>query len=435
MKSSNPAGSAGLYVHIPFCLTKCPYCDFFSITDLSLVDDFLDALAREASLYSDRFHRFDTLYIGGGTPSILSPHQMSRLLSSLRLCFQFDPSCEVTVEVNPDDASPERFHTLAAEGVNRLSIGVQSFRDKDLAFLKRRHNVTAASRAIEGAIEAGFENLSIDLMYPLPGQTKPTWLKSLGQALAHPISHLSCYQLTIEERTPFGQMRKEGKLKAVGEGRESELFLLTSRFLEEQGFIHYEVSNYARAPQAPGSFSSPSHPFYEGVSPAALLMEGATRAPAGIRFEGEAPRAGAPTSVGRGEGATRAPIMASRHNTKYWTHAPYLGLGPAAHSFDGVSARWWNGRSVQEYCESLRQGRYPTAGHEDLTAEQLRLERLYLGFRTKIGVSKSDIEESDNAGQTLLDLVAADILEIIEDRLVPTSKGYLIADHLPLLFC
>ena len=379
MKSSNPAGPAGLYVHIPFCLTKCPYCDFFSITDLSLVDDFLDALAREASLYSDRFHRFDTLYIGGGTPSILSPHQMSRLLSSLRFRFQLDPSCEVTVEINPDDASPERFHALAAEGVNRLSIGVQSFRDKDLAFLKRRHNVSAARQAIEGALEAGFENLSIDLMYPLPGQTKRTWLTSLGQAVAYPISHLSCYQLTIEERTPFGQMRKEGKLKTVGEGRESELFLLTSQFLEEQGFVHYEVSNYARATQAPRPFS--------------------------------------------------------RHNTKYWTHAPYLGLGPAAHSFDGVSARWWNDRSVQEYCESLREGRYPTAGHEDLTAEQLRLERLYLGFRTKIGVSKSDIEESDNSGQTLLDLVDADILEIIEDRLVPTRKGYLIADHLPLLFC
>lgn len=378
MKSSNPAGSAGLYVHIPFCLTKCPYCDFFSITDLSLVDDFLDALAREASLYSDRFHRFDTLYIGGGTPSILSPHQMSRLLSSLRLCFQFDPSCEVTVEVNPDDASPERFQALAAEGVNRLSIGVQSFRDKDLAFLKRRHNVTAARRAIEGAVGAGFENLSIDLMYPLPGQTKRTWLKSLGQALSYPINHLSCYQLTIEERTPFGQMRKEGKLKTAGEGRESEFFLLTSRFLEEQGFIHYEVSNYARATGAPCSFS--------------------------------------------------------RHNTKYWTHAPYLGLGPAAHSFDGQRTRWWNPRSVQEYCESLKEGRYPTTGHEDLTDDQLCLERLYLGFRTKMGVSRNDIENSENSGQTLLDLIDAGILEIVEDRVVPTRKGYLIADHLPLLF-
>ncbi|HAR95991.1 MAG TPA: coproporphyrinogen III oxidase [Deltaproteobacteria bacterium] len=378
MKSRIPAGSAGLYVHIPFCVTKCPYCDFFSVTDLSLVDDFLEALAREASLYAGRFKSFDTLYIGGGTPSVLSPGQMSRLFSSLRSCFRFDPSCEITVEINPDDATRERFRTLAAEGVNRLSIGVQSFRDKDLAFLKRRHNAATARRAIEGALDAGFEDLSIDLMYPLPGQTKRSWPALLEQALAYPISHLSCYQLTIEERTPFGRMRGEGNLKTAGEGRESELFLLTSQFLEERGFVHYEISNYARATQASDSFS--------------------------------------------------------RHNTKYWTRAPYLGLGPAAHSFDGRSARWWNVRSVREYCKTLKEGRYPRAGREDLTAEQLHLERLYLGFRTKIGVSRCDIEDSENSGQTLQDLVDAGILEIVEDRVAPTRKGYLIADHLPLLF-
>lgn len=374
MKSSTGAATAGLYVHIPFCLIKCPYCDFFSVTDLSLVDGFLDALLREASLCSRDFQTFDTLYIGGGTPSVLSAEQMARLFSGLRSSLNFDPSCEVTAEVNPDDVTTEKLKQLRGGGVNRLSIGVQSFRDKDLAFLKRRHGAKAARKAIESALEAGFENLSIDLIYALPGQTKRSWLACLEQATAYPVTHLSCYQLTIEERTPFGRMRKEGNLKAAGERRERDLFLLASEFLEDQGFIHYEVSNYAKTSSA-----------------------------------------------------------LSRHNTKYWTHVPYLGLGPSAHSFDGKTRRW-NFRSINEYCELLLESKRPAGGHEDLTAEQLRLERLYLGFRTKMGVRRSDIEDSDNCGQALLDLVESGLLEIAEDRIIPTRKGFLIADHLPLLF-
>lgn len=397
MKSSTGTASAGLYVHIPFCLTKCPYCDFFSVTDLSLVDGFLEALDREAALYSPHsgpFETFDTLYIGGGTPTILSSAHMARLLSRLRSSFNFDPFCEVTVEANPDDVTIEKLQGLRAEGVNRLSIGVQSFRDKDLVFLKRRHSAKAARKAIESALEAGFENLSIDLIYALPGQPKRSWLACLEQATAYPITHLSCYELTIEERTPFGSMRKEGNLKAATEGKGRDLFLLTSEFLEDKGFVHYEISNHARVTQASCSFSSPSYPLYSKVAPGARVAV---------------------------------------HNTKYWTHVPYLGLGPSAHSFGGKT-RWWNFRSVNEYCESLLQGKRPTAGHEDLTADQLRLERLYLGFRTRMGVSRSDIEDSDNSGQTLLDLVEAGLLAIIEDRIVPTRKGLLIADHLPLMF-
>lgn len=390
--SSDPATPAGLYVHIPFCLTKCPYCDFFSVTDLSLVDNFLNALLREASLYSGKFGTFDTLYIGGGTPSILNSAQMTRLFSGLRSAFEFDPSCEVTVEVNPDDITAEKLRGFRADGANRLSIGVQSFRDKDLAFLKRRHGAKAAKKAIESALEAGFENLSVDLMYALPGQTEHSWLSSLEQATSYPISHLSCYELTIEERTPFGRMREEGNLREATEDKGRDLFLLTSEFLEDKGFMHYEISNYAMEGASCSSSSLPC-PLYEG--------------------------------------AMKAPIAV--HNSKYWSHVPYLGLGPSAHSFDG-GMRSWNVRSVSEYCKSLFDDKRPTAGREELTADQLRLERLYLGFRTRVGVSRQDIEESDNSGQTLLDLVDAGLLEINGERIVPTRKGYLIADHLPLLF-
>jgi oxygen-independent coproporphyrinogen III oxidase len=420
----------GLYVHVPFCLTKCPYCDFFSVTDHSFISEFLDALAREASLYSGQFPAFDSLYVGGGTPSVLSTGQMVRLLSGLRGCFTFDPSCEITVEMNPDDVTTEKLRGLLDLGVNRLSMGVQSFHDRDLAFLKRRHGAAAGRKAIESALDAGFEDLSIDLIYALPGQTKRSWLENLEQAVAYPVSHLSCYQFTVEEGTPFGCMRQEGRLRPASERKERDLFLLAAQFLESQGFVHYEVSNYARtagvlrlegepqrtgasafagrvegATQAPGAFLSPSHPFVEGEAQRALLVEG----------------------------ATQAPVMVSRHNTKYWTHVPYLGLGPSAHSFNGAT-RWWNVKSVRGYCQSLREGRFPLVGHEDLTPEQLRLERLYLGFRTREGVKRSDIEDSDNCGQTLLDLVDSGVLEIIEGRVVPTRKGYLIADHLPLVF-
>lgn len=375
MKSNGPA--AGLYVHIPFCLTKCPYCDFFSITEPLLIDQFLEALVQESALCSGQFEVFDSLYIGGGTPSLLSPKQMSRLFSGLRSSFRFNSSSEITVEVNPDDVTKEQLRAFLAEGVNRLSIGVQSFHDRDLAFLKRRHRSQAGRRAIASAADAGFENISIDLIYALPNQTKSAWLNDLEQAVAYPVSHISCYQLTLEQRTPFGQMRQEGRLKTAGERKERDLFLLTSQFLEDHGFAHYEISNYAKA--------------VEGTD------------------------------------------FSSRHNTKYWTHAPYLGLGPSAHSFDGA-ARRWNCRSVEDYCKALRGNRPPTAGREGLTTDQLRLERLYLGFRTKIGVSRGDLEDSDNSGQTLSDLVDSGLLEVSEERIVCTRKGFLIADYLPLLF-
>lgn len=338
------------------------------------MSDFLHALAREASLYTRQFRTFDTLYVGGGTPSVLTTGQLDRLLSSLQACFDFGPSCEVTVEVNPDDVTAHTLRALRDLGVNRLSVGVQSFHDRDLAFLKRRHDGKAGKEAIESAIDAGFENLSIDLIYALPGQAKGSWMDCLEQAVAYPISHLSCYQLTVEEGTPFGRMRQEGRLRPVGERKERDLFLLTSQFLEDHGFVHYEVSNYARSP-----------------------------------------------------------AVTSRHNAKYWSHVPYLGLGPSAHSFDGTT-RWWNCKSVEGYCESLREDRHPTAGREELSGDQLRMERLYLGFRTRDGVSRIDIEDSDNSGQTLLDLVDSGVLEMTKERIVPTRKGYLIADHLPLIF-
>lgn len=287
LNDSHAAPAAGLYVHVPFCRTKCLYCDFYSTTDDSLVDTWLQAIDQEMRLYKECFNVFDSLYIGGGTPSLLDTARITLLFSSLRNHFTFLPDSEITVEINPDDAGIERFRTLKSLGVNRLSIGVQSFVDDELAFLRRRHTAAAAERALEMAREAGFSHIGIDLIYGLPGQTKRGWRNTLERALSFAPKHLSCYQLTVEETTPLGLKVSRGEVRMPEGEQERALFLLTSRFLQEHGFVHYEVSNFAV-----------SSDFF------------------------------------------------CRHNRKYWRHVPYLGLGPAAHSFDG-GQRWWDHKTVE----------------------------------------------------------------------------------------
>jgi oxygen-independent coproporphyrinogen-3 oxidase len=375
MKSSIECDEApGLYIHIPFCKTKCPYCDFYSVTDLSLVSIWLDVLQEEMSFYNTDFIAFDSLYLGGGTPTLLSNQQIECLLNNLRSHFVFLPGTEITVEANPDDMTAGKLEALRAIGVNRLSIGVQSFNEKELMFLNRRHTGYDADKAVRLAKSCGFFNIGIDLMYGFPGQTKESWLETMEKAVRFEPTHLSCYQFTLKETTPYGRLKTEGKLKSIGEEKERTFFLLTSQFLKKHGFIHYEVSNFAKEKR-----------------------------------------------------------YFSRHNQKYWHHVPYLGLGPAAHSFkDGV--RWWNCRSVEGYCRLLARGEKPVEGSETLSPEQLRLERLYLGFRTESGVSINDACGSPSMTQVLSQLKRSGFVKILNGRIIPTRKGYLIADRLPLMF-
>jgi oxygen-independent coproporphyrinogen-3 oxidase len=363
----------GLYVHIPFCLTKCPYCGFYSITDLSLIEAFLDALETEAGFYSATFGAFDSLYLGGGTPSVLNSPQLARLFHILRSSFDFHPDTEVTVEVNPDDVTAHKAEVLALYGVNRVSVGVQSFDESTLAFLGRRHTGAAAHRAIETIKASAITNLGIDLMYGLPGQTRKGWETTLEQALSYEPLHLSCYQLTLEKGTPFATRQTEGRMQVADEKEQADLFLATSRFLERRGFIHYEVSNFARG---------------------------------------------------------RASV--SRHNSKYWHHVPYLGLGPGAHSFDGRK-RSWNHRSVEKYCTACNQGGKPVEGSELLTDEQLRLERLLLGLRTKEGVGLAEGGIRSGPGSPLGRLVQSGLVMVRHGRVLPTRKGFLMADRLPVM--
>jgi putative oxygen-independent coproporphyrinogen III oxidase len=372
MRDSNEP--AGIYIHVPFCKTKCPYCDFYSVTDFSLVNSWLEALKKEMSFYCRDFHIFDSLYIGGGTPSLLSSLQLKNLLDTLQSHFSFHPDTEITVEANPDDVTTGKIEALYEMGVNRLSIGVQSFNEKELLFLKRRHTGYKARKAIELAKACGFTNIGIDLMYGFEGQTRESWLDTMQMAVDLEPMHLSCYQFTLEKKTPYGKLKTEGKLKSITEEEEREFYLLTSSFLKLNSFIHYEVSNYGKGKE-----------------------------------------------------------YFSRHNQKYWRHVPYLGLGPAAHSFKN-DKRWWNCRSVEKYCNIILQGKLPVEGSETLSYDQLRLERLYLGFRTENGVSLDEISSSDTTAKTLSQLTHSGFIKIRKGRIIPTLKGYLIADRLPLMF-
>jgi oxygen-independent coproporphyrinogen-3 oxidase len=370
----NECAHPGLYVHVPFCKTKCPYCDFYSVTSLSSIPDWLEAMRREMLLYRDRFPRFDSLFLGGGTPSLLPDQALADLNHSLRSCFSFSSDTELTVEVNPDDIHPSKLAALRDLGVNRISLGVQSFDDRELRLLKRRHTADQAVKAIDNVKVAAFAKVGLDLMYGLPGQTEAAWLKTMEQATSFNPEHISCYQLTVEERTPFGILKAKGEMKPLDEETGSAFFILTSAFLEERGYIHYEISNFARGEE-----------------------------------------------------------NLCRHNLKYWRRATYLGLGPSAHSYQAGS-RWWNLRDLEGYCRALAQGKPPVAGSETLTQEQVYLETILLGFRTREGVDREIFRDRPGTEEVLRHLREAGLVQVVEGRVVPTVKGFLVADSLPLLF-
>jgi oxygen-independent coproporphyrinogen-3 oxidase len=369
----------GLYIHIPFCLSKCPYCDFYSITSISAVSDFLDALFKEMEMYCNRFNPFDTVYIGGGTPSLLSPEQLERILMRIRENFDLLPDSEITIEANPADLNRSFLDSMREIGINRINIGVQSFDEKVLGFLGRRHSVKQAISAIEASRKAGFENIGLDLIYGVPGQGIGVWLNTLKQAVAFSPEHLSCYQLTLEAKTPLGIRCQAGEFSIPGEESQYEFFIKTSEFLRDAGYIHYEVSNFARGQE-----------------------------------------------------------HASRHNQKYWDHSPYLGLGPSAHSFQS-NQRWWNHRSLGKYLTAINGGNLPVEEKEILTMGQLQLEALYLGLRTQKGVclqefkNQYDYDLLTEKRELLVKLVEKGFISVQDGFLSPTQRGFAVADSLSLI--
>ncbi len=364
----------GLYIHVPFCKTKCPYCDFYSIPAGESIGRWLEALAREAALRRGACGAFDALYIGGGTPSVLSDAETERIFEIVDANFRFASGAEVTIEANPDDVTPRAAALWHELGVNRASLGVQSFDDDALRFLRRRHDAARSREAFRSLRDAGFSNIGIDLIYGFDGQSLDLWLRTLTEAIEHRPEHLSCYQLTIARSTEFAAMLAAGTLAPLDEEAQRAFFLETSATLTRAGYVHYEVSNFAR--------------------------------------QGE-PR--------------------SRHNGKYWSRTPYLGLGPSAHSFlDG--RRWWNVRSVETYCRLLEEQVSPIEDSETLGAEEIALETVALGFRTRDGVPLEALRRHPGWERTLDTLVAEGLVTVEHGRAAPTTEGLCVADRLAIAF-
>ncbi|MBT8204215.1 MAG: radical SAM family heme chaperone HemW [Eudoraea sp.] len=321
---------AGIYIHIPFCKKACHYCDFHFSTQLKKKDSLLHALHQEMELRRDTFGKtpLETLYFGGGTPSILSPEEIAGLIETAGKHFTFSDNPEITLEVNPDDVSPEKVQAWASGSVNRLSLGIQSFYDEDLKFMNRAHTAREAKRSLE-MVRREFENVTIDLIYGFPQLSLDKWLSNLETALSFEIPHISAYALTVEPRTALHSFIKKGKVPGLDEQLTEAHFELLTAKLEEAGFVHYEISNFGK----PGYFS--------------------------------------------------------RNNTAYWTGLPYLGIGPSAHSFTG-SARSWNVANNTKYIKAITDKKLPMT-LEELSDKDRYNEYIMTGLRTIWGVSISKI--------------------------------------------
>ena len=374
---------AGIYIHIPFCAQKCLYCDFYSITDLSRQDAFLEALFREIAATKSLLP-FDSLYSGGGTPSILPAHQIGRIIERIYRQFNLDGSTEITLEVNPGTVTLESLKAYRQRGVTRLNIGVQSFQDSHLQWLGRMHSADAAKDAILWARAAGFDQIGMDLIYGLPGQSRQAWLADLHQAISFDPEHLSCYMLTCEPDTPLDRMRRHQVFDAMADGDVCDLFETTVTELSGQGYPLYEISNFARKNHSPD-------------------------------------------------------VNRSRHNQKYWTDVPYLGFGSAAHSYLNP-VRYRNHRDIAAYMADLNSGTLPIAEKETLSMEQQLMETVFLGLRTLEGISIRRFEEKSGRPFNILfqDLLTdpelKKLITLTPEHCSLTFQGMMVLDSIAGMF-
>lgn len=365
---------AGLYIHIPFCAKRCLYCDFFSNTDMKFKEPYVSAVIREMQLRQEYIGEepLDTIYFGGGTPSQLQQADFERIFKAIDCLFNISSCKEITLEANPDDMTPEYVASLRNLPFNRVSMGVQSFKEKDLHFLNRRHDREQALRAVGLCKENGIPNISIDLIYGLPGQTLEEWQENLNDAIHLEIPHISAYHLIYEEGTALYKLMEAGKVAPIEEELSVTLFSTLINRLAEAGYLHYEISNFA----LPGYFS--------------------------------------------------------QHNSSYWTGKKYIGIGPSAHSYDGES-RQWNISSLPHYLEGIRTG-IPNIEIEKLDINTKYNDFIITGLRTMWGIRTSDIREQfGEEKQAYLERQAATYLHqgllIYEnDTLTLSKEGIFISD-------
>jgi len=368
---------SSLYIHIPFCDHKCIYCDFYSIITHDGIQIYLDALKKEIEYFARNYsagRKFTTIFFGGGTPSLLAPHEIEEIIFQLKNNFTVSKDAEITLETNPGTVDKEKLKDFLKAGINRISIGIQTFDDDELKFLTRIHNKQTAIETVWLAKEVGFKNISLDLIFNLPKQTKEKWMLNLQTAIALPITHLSAYSLILERGTILNKLVLDKKVVLQDEDYDAELHEMTIEFLNRNNFVQYEVSNFA--------------------------LKG---------FE-------------------------CRHNLAYWQYKNYLGFGTSAHSFVN-GKRWWNYSPLKFYVDSVTQKENAVIGEEILSEQQMKEEFIMLALRSK-GLNVNEFNEKfgldwykkkKNQIETYLEnLFLADR----NDILFLTPKGYVVCDEI-----
>jgi len=368
---------AGIYVHIPFCKQACHYCNFHFSTNLSYKEAFIESIIKEVSLRKDYLQNdiVNTIYFGGGTPSLLKTQEINKIIQAISETFSIGENPEVTIEVNPDDIALKDnvyLRELRSTGVNRVSIGIQSFEKKDLEFMNRSHNNKQAYFALENCLSAGFDNISADLIYGTPSLSDKSWERNLFRLLEFGVPHISAYALTVEEKTALHSFIKSGKINAIDEVKVAAHFEMLVEILTNSSFIHYEISNFA--------------------------LEG----------------------------------FISKHNSGYWKNQNYLGLGPSAHSYNGKS-RQWNVSNNHIYIRQISE-KAPKYEVETLSKETKYNEYILTSLRTMWGVDPIYIR--DNFGKTLeyhfyrlAEKHLNNSVEIIDNKYILTKSGKLFADR------
>lgn len=359
---------AGIYIHIPFCRQACHYCNFHFTTSLRYRDELAEALVKEVALQKNYLggESVETIYFGGGTPSLLDVEDLKLIIEKIKNTFQVVAGTEITLEANPDDITEEKLVQWKETEVNRLSIGVQSFFNEDLQWMNRAHNALQAMESLQLATNH-FSNITIDLIYGIPALSDQRWKQNIETAIALNIPHLSCYALTVEQKTPLEKMIKEHKKENISPDKQSQQFLLLMQWMEDSGYEHYEISNFAK------------------------------------------------------------PGMRSRHNSSYWQGKKYLGIGPSAHSFDGLS-RQWNISNNQKYIESVEKGIIPFE-KEILTEPQRLNEYIMTSLRTMEGLNLEKTgEAADKLINTSKKYIERGLMKFSSHHLVLTREGKLMAD-------
>lgn len=364
---------AGIYIHIPFCKSRCIYCGFYSTTLLDLRKKYINAVCREMELRKNYIREpFSTIYLGGGTPSLLDEAELTKLFLYINNVYDVDRNAEITMECNPDDITPEFTNMLSRLSINRVSMGAQTFADSRLRLLHRRHNSDEVKHAVKLLREAGIKNISIDLMFGFPDESLSQWKEDISAALALNVEHISAYSLMYEEDTPLWKMLDTGKVKEIDEELSLAMFKELVRQLTDAGYEHYEISNFAR------------------------------------------------------------PGYRSRHNSSYWHQVPYIGLGAAAHSF-ALNSRQWNVADLKLYIEEINNGIIPME-REELDNDTTFNDIITTALRTSDGIDLNAMETrlGKRYRNTLISAAGKHLeqglLEIRHDRLRLTAEGIFISD-------